>query len=175
MLIQRSFFSRFSPSIPQAIPQQTDKQLIIPSTFNMVGLPPEPLHLTGSGNNEQNSSFARSLTFSVTNAASATDTPCRLSTGFWEVTITGCYVSNYVSAFAGPELLINIVEGPASVSLLSRFAQVSGSQPFRETFLLMLATAPVLNSTNSLTVQLAGNGVGQTHAVQYTLICNKLL
>jgi hypothetical protein len=176
MIIQRSFFSRFSPAIKEAVPQNDDRQLVVPSRFSLVGLPPEPLHLTGAGNNEQNSSFARTLNFSVTNAAASVDTPCRLSPGYWHIYILGSYSSNYASALvAGPDFAIAFVEAASNVTLVSRFAQLVGCQPFHDEFDIMISNPAVLNSTNSFTATLAANGVGQTHSLSYTLVCNRLL
>ena len=176
MIIQRSFFSRFSPAIQEAIALEGDDKLIIPSIFFLAGLPPEPFRITSAISDQiQNSSFSSNVGLTVANGVTQTFIHGLLSTGYWRIVTIMTYSSNYVGTPGVVDAQVRLFEGAVFMPLANMFAQVSGSQNFTSMVEVMMSSRPIIGSTGSLSTSLTLNGAGQSHSVNVSVICSKLL
>jgi len=168
MIINHPVLNRFSPSIKEIIPQTGDDAMVIPNTLQMMTLPPEPLFLTGSSVNPQESSFGTGTSLTVANGGPTPVTMATLRPGLWRIRVSGCYLANYVSTLQGGDLQIILGSPTQGLNLLTFYAVV-GTQSFDTEVEVLLPS----NHTIGFTLNV--NGVGNSHQASASVVCNKLL
>jgi hypothetical protein len=170
MIITRPILQRLSPSIREAAPQATDGSLQIPSLFSFVGLPPEPLFRAVTGVGATSSSVAVQVNAQVANAAQSILNPLSLLPGWWRLQIQGSYRSNYVLAgnTAG-DFRIILADTVSNWQMVTKFAQLSGSQPIDFQMEFLISTQSFITSI------LDTNGVGQEHIYSLSIVAQRLL
>lgn len=168
MIINHPVVNRFSPAIREVEPVINDDKLIIPATFNLVGLPPEPLIVAGASAGVQESSFSNGNSFTVTNAGPTAINLATLRNGYWRCRFYGCFLTNYTSVLQGGDFTITLLSATQTVQLVTLYA-IPGTQIVDTTLEFLIAQNHIVNLT------ISANGVGQTAQVSMNILANKLL
>lgn len=169
MIITRPIVQRLSPAIREASSRIEDGTLTVPSLFSFVGMPPEPIFRSGA-TGVNTSSFAIQQNGQVANAAQLIQTLCTMTPGWWRLQIQGSYRSNYVLGAATPgDFRILITDAVSNYQLVTKFAQVAGSQP------IDVIVEFLIQNNVTISPILDANGAGQEHTFAVSAVGNRLL
>ena len=171
MIINHPVLNRLSPGIREATASINDDKLLIPNTFVLSGLPPEPLFRSiGAGGKVFESSFSLQSNVQVANAVAVTTPLGRLNTGWWKLFARGCYRSNYVLGTPTPgDFRFLFSDAVSNWQWFAIFAQTVGSQNFN------YEAEFFLQNTLDISHIMDTNGVGQEQTCSLSIQANKLM
>jgi hypothetical protein len=172
MIINHPVLNRFSPSIREIIPETDDDKIIIPNTFALVGLPPEPTYPQNATGQIAESSHFLNTFLQVNNGSGNTQqnqTITILRNGYWNVNLHLEYISNFLDLASVHSFQIRLTPllGFSTV-ILGIFGNIGVQNLVRE-FEVMIQTPSTIDCI------LAANGVGNDHKVSVSTFFNKLL
>lgn len=170
MLITRGILHRLSPALRESAPQAGDDVVSVSPRFSFVGLPPEPIRVSGITVAATTSVMVH-VNHQVIAGVQVVQSVLSISPGYWRIRVAGAYRSNYVvQTNLGGEWRLSVGDGTNTAVVISRYATIAvptQSIEWTEEFLV--------RETLTFVSILEANLATQEHTVDYSITGSRLL
>lgn len=150
-----------------------DAAISVPNTLVPVSEIPSPCVSTQELNNDpilQQDTFQRDASVTVSNAAQSDQVFFNLGPGLWDITLICRQMANYTNLGRFAFVYCAINGAPGAVFLFSSCAVTNAVD--REVIRFRIAVGNT--GGYSVSIQVAGNGVGESQRLDVAAICNRM-